>query len=134
MGIRTNVMERNLLGYTVCVVSAYLKLKFLKCRSPYVICLNKRVELLWLLKFNHIQKVRRLNMAFLLKGKWDVIGKIFSFKWENFFIVWYACDLDRPYHLHLSFSLLLTVLCILGFLKCEILGNVQCSVMYQSFL
>jgi len=69
VGIRTNVTERNLLGYTVRAGSANLKLKFLKCRSPYVICLNQTVEHFWLLKFNHIQKVGTLNMTFLLKGK-----------------------------------------------------------------
>jgi hypothetical protein len=64
-----HVMERNFLGCTVCVGTAYLKLKFLKCRSPYVTCLNQIVEHFWLLKFKHIQKAGRLNMTFLLKRK-----------------------------------------------------------------
>jgi hypothetical protein len=63
------MLWKRLLGYTVCVGSAYLKMKFLKCRSSYIICLKQTVELFWLLKFSHIQKVRRLNMTFLLKGK-----------------------------------------------------------------
>lgn len=126
-------MEGNLLGYAICAGSAYLKLKFLKCWSPYVICLNQTVEHFWLLKFNHIQRVGRLNMTFLLKGKWDIIC-ICSFKWEKFFYSLLCMGFDRPYCLNLSLSLLLMVLCFLVVLKCEILVHVQCSLVNHSFL
>jgi hypothetical protein len=47
-------------------------------------------------------------------------------------MVWYACDLDRTYCLHLSFSLLLMV-CFLGILNFEFLVHMQCSVKYLLF-
>ena len=127
------------------------KLKFLKCRSPYAICLNQKVELFWLLKFNHIQKdiLIERKMRHNLSNIFFEMGKIFcsllcvgfdrpySLHLTDLTVyIWPALQFtfDRPYCLHLSWSLLLMVLCLPVVLKYEILVHVQCSVVYCSFL